>query len=112
MTQPSDKPQSPVTSAIARVWQRVQGVILERVTVLEQAARSLLERTLSDELRQRAEQEAHKLAGSLGTFGFLQGSHLAREIEKILQGDVIANDAQAKRLADLTAALRRELEQP
>lgn len=59
-------------------WQRFQARFSNRVSVLEQAAASLLENKLGSELRQQAEQAAHKLAGSLGMFGFAKGSQLAQ----------------------------------
>jgi diguanylate cyclase (GGDEF)-like protein len=70
----------------------------------------LLQDTLDDELRSRAEQEAHRLAGSLGMFGFAEGSRLAQAMEQLFQaGKPLAQD-QALQLSELVVALRRELQ--
>jgi diguanylate cyclase (GGDEF)-like protein len=104
--------QQEIATVIAEVWKKFQDTIMGRVAVVELAAHALLKGTLDGELRQKAERDAHKLAGSLGTFGFPQGSHLAREIEEILKVEVIDDHAQTEHLIELVAALRRELEQP
>jgi diguanylate cyclase (GGDEF)-like protein len=80
------------------------------VTVLEQAAVVALEGHLDNALRQQAEREAHKLAGAVGTFGFAEGSRLAREIEQLLQAGRSLGQPQLLRLSELVVALRQELE--
>jgi len=97
---------------LTQIWQRFQEPILERVTILEQVA-ATYQRTgkLASKMRQKAEQQAHNLAGSLGTFGFTEGSRIAKEIEQIFQHWSEIADFST-RLGKLTAALRSELEQP
>jgi diguanylate cyclase (GGDEF)-like protein len=99
-------------AAIAGLWERFKGSITGQVDVLEQAIMALIEGHLDHDLRRQAEREAHKLAGSLGTFGFTEGSRLAREMEHRLQGSGPLEQAQALPLAELVVALRRELERP
>jgi diguanylate cyclase (GGDEF)-like protein len=95
---------------LARAWERVKEKFSDRVAVLEQATTALLQDTLDDELRSRAEQEAHRLAGSLGMFGFAEGSRLAQAMEQLFQaGKPLAQD-QALQLSELVVALRRELQ--
>lgn len=102
----------PLKTAVAELWEKFQGKINSRIAVLEETAQGVLAGKLSDELRQKAIQEAHKLAGSLGTFGFKDGSLLAREIEKLLQPGVSLRQAEALHLLELVAALHRELQNP
>jgi HPt (histidine-containing phosphotransfer) domain-containing protein len=97
---------------VAEIWGQFRGVIMDRLEILEQATAALLDGVLSDELRQRAEREAHKLVGSAGLFGFRQGSQLAMEIEQMFQTQVPLDQQQASCLAALVRALRQELEQP
>src|SRR5262245_24253987 len=97
--------QQQTLAAVAKIWERFKETIITRVTVLEQAATALLEGRLDDELRQQAEREAHKLAGAVGTFGFTEGSRLAREIEHLLQAGMALEQTQVLRLADLVVAL-------
>ncbi|NEQ70731.1 MAG: Hpt domain-containing protein, partial [Symploca sp. SIO2D2] len=60
--------------------------------------------------RQQAQQEAHKLAGSLGMFDFDEGSNLAQEMEQLLEAQMPLQPKQRQRLAELVAAMRQELE--
>jgi DNA-binding response OmpR family regulator len=96
-------------TAIAGVWSRFQGRIRQQVEILEQATDALLKQALDLELRQQAECEAHTLAGSLGTFGLMKGSHLARKIERRLQADRIWEEREARGLCELVKALRQEI---
>jgi diguanylate cyclase (GGDEF)-like protein len=65
---------------------------------------------LDDTLREAACRQAHKLAGSAGTFGFLAAGEMARELEHVLgRPEGVAAD-QFPRLADLVVGLRHALE--
>ncbi len=98
--------------ALTQLWEKVKVQSSDKVAVLEQASTALLLNNLESELRQKAQQAAHKLAGSLGIFGFALGSTQAREIEQMLQSSVILDQSQAFYLRDLVLSLRRELEEP
>lgn len=113
-------------SAIDRVLERFRGVFDAQVTVLERAKDALLAGRLAPELQQTAQQEAHKLAGSLASFGYPEGSTLARSIEHLLISNPFASlqarqeadcattapAADVTRFSDLVVALRRELTKP
>jgi HPt (histidine-containing phosphotransfer) domain-containing protein len=103
--------QQQTLTAVTKIWERFKEVTITRVVVLEQAVIALLEGTLSDELRRQAEREAHKVAGSAGTFGFAEGSRLARTMEQMLQAEAPLGQAETLRLSELVTTLRRELEQ-
>ena len=92
-------------SLLAAIWQRNRALVEERLALLEQAASMAEAGTLTDELRQEACGAAHKLAGSLGMYGFDEGTSIAREME-VLLGDTAPN---AARLGDLVAELRRAI---
>lgn len=95
--------------AITRLWARYRPAILDRLSVVEAAAVELLKGSIDGELRRKAEGEAHKLAGSLGTFGFADASRDAREIEVFLQS-VHLDATQTVRLSELAVNLRTQLE--
>ena len=76
-----------MATAAAAAWAESQPRIMGRVALLEAAAAALQSGELGIAMRREAESEAHKLAGSLGMFGFPDGSTLAHEIEQLLQGD-------------------------
>ncbi len=102
--------QDQTLAAVAGLWTRFKDTILGRVEVVEQAISALLEGDLNGELRRKAEQEAHKLAGSVGSFGFKEASRLAHEVEQSFRTGSNLGQAQALSLSEATAALRRELE--
>ena len=110
--QPEERNQDneAVLAAVAGLWPRFRSAILERVEVVEQAISALLEGELSDELRRKAEWESHKLAGSVGSFGFKEASRIAAEIERSFRAKSSLGQAQALPLSETAAALRRELE--
>ena len=97
-------------AAVVAIWEKYSGTLFERVALLERATSALREGSLSEELRRDAEMEAHKLAGSLGTFGLPEGSKLAGEIEMIFQPEGPRNHVEKHRLSELLGSLRKELE--
>ena len=73
-------------AAIAAIWQRQVPQTRERLLVLRKAADSLTEtRTIEPDLRAEALDIAHKLAGSLGMFGYGSSTEHARAVEQELQ---------------------------
>ncbi|HLH23198.1 MAG TPA: Hpt domain-containing protein [Chloroflexota bacterium] len=108
---PSSGDARAMTAAITAMWQRFRAPTLERVAVVEQATTALLQEELDAGLRERAFHEAHRLAGSVGTFGFADGSRLAHEVEQLLRPPRALGTAEALRLADLVSQLRYALEQ-
>ena len=95
---------------LAGLWEEFRGTILGRVAVLERADLALRNGGMDEDMRLNAEREAHKLAGSVGTFGFHRGTELARETEHLLQPGTGLGQEQAARLSQLVMALRVELE--
>ncbi|MGI0485917.1 response regulator [Pantanalinema rosaneae CENA516] len=73
---------SPVQAATTEIWQQVKEPFLERLSLMEQAIAAFQAGTGSEQLRSQAEQAAHKLAGSLGMFGYHEGSRLSRNLEQ------------------------------
>ncbi|WP_448563896.1 response regulator [Trichothermofontia sp.] len=67
-------------AAVAKIWRQARLLNLERLGVIEQAITALQLGQMEAELHQQAQQAAHKLVGSLGTFGFTEGSTLARQL--------------------------------
>jgi DNA-binding response OmpR family regulator/HPt (histidine-containing phosphotransfer) domain-containing protein len=106
-------PQPKITpELINSIWERFKGKYSDRVTVLEQALAAAIDDSLSEGLRQQAKQEAHTLAGSLGSFGFAEASRLSREIEQTFQVARRLSQAQKEQLSLQVVALRQALQQP
>ena len=101
-------PSHTVAAALGAIWAKRQATILGGVTTLERilagGARGLEETARAD-----AQREAHKLAGSLGTFGFDEGSELARRLEHALEAVRPLDAEPLPRLCALVAALARSL---
>jgi DNA-binding response OmpR family regulator len=97
---------------INSIWERFKDKYSDRVTVLEQALAAVIDDGLSDALRQQAKQEAHTLAGSLGSFGFAEASRLSREIEQTFQAAGRLNQEEKEQLSLQVVALRQALRQP
>ena len=95
---------------VAQIWQRVKETIAGRVRAIAEATRLWQNQQLSEEARSLAEQEAHKLAGSLGMFGSDEGSRLAKEIEALFSTGVELEVEQKQYLAQLVQALDEELQ--
>jgi len=76
-----------MSAAAAAAWDEARPRIMGRLAALEAVAAAVRSGPLDDEMRRSAEGEAHKLAGSLGMFGFTLGGEIAREIEERLEGD-------------------------
>ena len=96
-------------SAIDKVLKRFRGVFDQRVAVLDQAKIALLAGELEPDLQQLARQEAHKLAGSLASFGYPNGSRLARSLEHLLMSDDPFSADEMTQVSELVTALQQEL---
>jgi HPt (histidine-containing phosphotransfer) domain-containing protein len=84
------------------LWERSLPMVKARIDLLDQAAESI---PLPEALRIEAMNIAHKLAGSLGMFGFAEGTRISRQLELAL--DVPAPDSS--QLVLLTRQLREQV---
>jgi DNA-binding response OmpR family regulator len=108
------KPKSGVgdKSAIDKVFERFRGVFHQQIALLEQAKTALLAGNLETELQQKAKNEAHKLAGSLASFGYPEGSKLARSAEHLLMKESPFNTVEITRFSEIVTGLQQELAKP
>ncbi|HLO51973.1 MAG TPA: response regulator [Kamptonema sp.] len=105
-TLPETAIQQQTLEAIASLWEKFQGRIAQQVAVLEQAVAALEEQNLSQALREQAIQEAHTLGGSLGTFGFPDGSDVARNIERLLKENALQQSDRVKTIREFVTSLQ------
>jgi diguanylate cyclase (GGDEF)-like protein len=96
--------------AIAGVWERSRDTVMARLGVLEQASVAFKHGIFDPGDRLHTVREAHKLVGALGTFGFAEGSRLAREIEHILESNERLPHEQISPFTRLVVDLRQEIE--
>ncbi|HZV75866.1 MAG TPA: diguanylate cyclase [Conexibacter sp.] len=97
---------STVPPSLAGIWERHHAGILGQVGVLEQAVVALMRDELDGARREEARREAHKLAGSLGTFGLAGASEQASELERLLDGTAALGPSSVPRLSELVVAVR------
>lgn len=96
-------------AAINKIIEQFRDILQEQFAVLAGAKTAVLAGNLTEELYQSAKYEAHKLAGSLGSFGYPEGSKLARSIEHLLQKKFHLNAEEIVRFVQLVTALQEEL---
>lgn len=89
---------------LATIWQRNLPLVRQRVGMLRSAAAQSNAGPLAPEVRREASCIAHKLAGSLGMFGYGAGSDIAKNLELLL-------DSNAPLPAPLFRELTAQLEQ-
>jgi CheY-like chemotaxis protein/HPt (histidine-containing phosphotransfer) domain-containing protein len=95
-----------LSGAMGAIWARNLEAQERRVAAQEQAIVALLAGTLTAASREEAALEAHKLAGSLGSFGLAEGSTLADELQAAWSSPT-ASPPDAAHLAQVVATLRR-----
>ena len=103
---PSESFANPqLEAAIAAVWQKSLPLLRHRVDVLHRAVAAMQSGQLDSELRAEAAQEAHRLAGLLGTFGYPEGTDAARLLELALDPDLEANQQARHGVQAITSTL-------
>jgi HPt (histidine-containing phosphotransfer) domain-containing protein len=105
------KTQHEMGAALDRLWAQFSPLMQERVAVLEEAAAAFGANQLSEAQQRAANVAAHKLAGSLGSFGLTRGTVLARELEITYSQENSADPGTSADLVKLTAQLRKLIEQ-
>jgi DNA-binding response OmpR family regulator len=93
--------ETEVFGAIAQIWQQFQPKLQEYFEAFEQVLT-----TPSPEVQQQARSLAHQLIGSLGTFGFSEGSTIARQIEQELMAESIDRTVLSERIEALKFSLK------
>lgn len=81
------RPGDVARELISALWERSVPLITDRLNGLDIACEAAVLGRLSPMMRRGAADTAHKLAGSLGMFGYPRGTDVAREIEHLLESD-------------------------
>jgi diguanylate cyclase (GGDEF)-like protein len=90
-------------------WKTDRLKLIDRLTVLEQAAQSLLQHSLESDLQQKAEQECHRLIGTFGMLGLSEAATIAQQLEQQLRQNSFSQ-AQSYTLWEKVFALRQAIE--
>jgi DNA-binding response OmpR family regulator/HPt (histidine-containing phosphotransfer) domain-containing protein len=103
-------PQAQYLEFLNQTWVTNQPKFLNQLSVFDQAIAALQLGSLSSPLRQQAHQTAHKLAGSLGTFGLTDAMILVRQLEQMFSDSAPIASPSAATLAALLSTLRQEIQ--
>lgn len=103
-------PDNQLNTAVFALWGRFREMMFERLKSIEMASGAALNNSMTDAQRGEALNAAHKLAGSLGTFGLGEGSKLASKLELMLEGAELLGSEQSRHLGELAKMLRKEME--
>lgn len=101
-------PDDEVCARLRSIWQRNLPALRTQLDLLTAAAAQ----ALPGETRAEAESIAHKLAGSLGMFGYAEGTALARQIETALGTSSPDSRNLPQLVQDLRASLSASPEPP
>lgn len=99
-------PKSQLASGLVKIWQRHNQLIHQRAAFIADAVILLKLNQLAPDLRQQAGEDAHKLAGNLGTFGHPTGSEHARALELKLLSEAQLDPGEVQQLESHVEALR------
>ena len=99
-------------AVMVELWERFKESFSLQLDLLDQVVSALQSGTLTAALQQEGKQTVHKLVGSLGVYGFPQGSVLARQIEDLLHPDLTLEATEREQIAQWMTALRQEVSQP
>ncbi|MEQ9624315.1 response regulator [Coleofasciculus chthonoplastes] len=101
--------EAKVMAAVAKIWQKFKESLPEKIDVFRQVSVTLATGTLNQQLCENAKMEAHRLVGSLGSFGCAEGSKIAREIEQLLQTPIQTTPQDAHKLKHLIDSLQQAI---
>ena len=103
-------PQAQYLTFLNQTWIANKPKFLSQLTVFSQAIADLQLGSLSPTLQKQAHFTAHKLAGSLGTFGLTEAMILARQLEQTLDDSMPLSAPCAATIAALLNALEQEIQ--
>ncbi|MFB2939454.1 response regulator [Aerosakkonemataceae cyanobacterium BLCC-F154] len=103
--------------AMNQIFAHFRSTLEQRLKILAEVVperspyRQTTQSQISPEQQKKAKEEAHRLAGSLGTFGYPRGSQIASAIEQLLIGKTFA-EPEISQFSQLLIELKQELTNP
>jgi HPt (histidine-containing phosphotransfer) domain-containing protein len=96
----------PIDDLLIQLWQKNLPTIRQRLDLMDKFGSAAVSGSLEEHTRLEALSIAHKLAGSLGMYGYQQGTEVAAKIERILK---FPTPEKLVTLGALAAELRKSL---
>jgi HPt (histidine-containing phosphotransfer) domain-containing protein len=103
---PDLTPEESIKRALAVFWERNLPLLQNQLAQVDAVSEAAATATLTPEQRAAAAGTAHKLAGSLGMFGYERGTEFARKIEVLLNEP---GPVDALSLGELVDSLRESV---
>ncbi|MCC3457420.1 response regulator [Microcoleus sp. PH2017_08_TRC_O_A] len=108
----NDERRLQVLSVVAEIRGKLKANFIEKVVIFDRAIAQLKTGTLDNELRREAQEQAHKLVGSLGTLGLPKGSEVARKIEQLFKAQNIFKPGIAQQIEEFLHLLKQIFDRP
>jgi DNA-binding response OmpR family regulator/HPt (histidine-containing phosphotransfer) domain-containing protein len=106
---PHTDKQAQYLAFLNQIWINSKPKILAQAEVFNQVVRDLSANVLTPERQTQAKNTAHKLAGTLGTFGLASAMQLARQLEHLLDGSEPLRSQDAVIIEAIATALQQEI---
>ncbi len=101
-----------VLGVVAEIRVKLRANFIEKAAIFDCAIAQMKTGTLDDELRREAQDQAHKLVGSLGTLGLPKGSEVARAIEHLFKAQNVLKPGNAEQVEELLHLLAQIFDRP
>ena len=99
--------EAKVMAVVTTMWEEYKEGLKEKFDLFEQVLTHSSTETLDPQLLSEAQAEAHRLAGSLGCYGLLEGSKIARQMDLWLQTLKNITQSAALRTEKLEKLIKR-----
>lgn len=109
--QDNSQAEAKIMAVVAKMREEFQKSFSEKYDLLQQAIAQLSTKSPDKRIIKQAQAEAHRLAGSLGCYGYVDGSNVAREIEQLLENHSDKPQSTALQLTELVKLLKQTLQQ-
>ncbi|MEB3311413.1 MAG: response regulator [Snowella sp.] len=106
----SEKPKEKTVEAIAQASEWFRRSLPKRIEQLAEIEREAREGTLTAVGQKVGKEEAHKLVGGLGTFGFVADAIAARQIETLLNEKFPLSSVQIEALSQHLSLLKESIQ--
>lgn len=108
----NDERRLKVLTVVAEMRAQLRANFIEKVAVFDRAIAQIQTRTLEEELRREAQDQAHKLVGSLGTLGLPQGSEVARKLEHLFKPENVLKPGSVQKIEEFLDLLKQIFDRP
>ncbi len=98
-------------AALVQAWEIYGPMLQQRASHLQALLIAATQGSITDEWQHQARAEAHKLVGSLGSFGLTHGAQIAKQIEHLLNTTPSPTLQHLSTLYNWTQTLQQELDQ-